>query len=260
MNESLVKYLSGLADTDACLTFTSSKRKGFDDGYYIGLHLSIASSDQIDKRGFIKSLPALTGMGSVYQCGRHKHIHSWTVTKRSDLEKLLPRLIKHMYVKGRHWQWLLDTRREYRGVCLTKAEIDKLQEANRRSRAENIGPVKPKNHPTWAWLAGFLDGDGHFYHRTRKKDGCLVMYVGATVHENDELVLHWLQQAFGGRIYTHSKNARAKRWRRYVGLRDGSFALRFLPKIAKHSRIKRHKIDQMIHAHSQRLSAQRAAA
>lgn len=258
MNESLVKYLSGLVDTDANLSFSYTKAKSGD--YYVQLQLKLASSDNIDRHGFIKGLPELTGMGGVYQCGRHQQIHIWAVSKRSDLEMLLPRLIKHMNIKAKHWQWLLETRRSYHGVLVSKEETERLQDACRKSRAENVGPIKPKNHPTWAWMAGFLDGDGHFYYRTREKDGCQVMYVGATVHENDAPVLHWVQKAFGGKIYDHSKNAKAKRWRRYLGLKDSSFALRFLPKIAKHSRLKRHKIDQMIHSHSQRLTARRAEA
>ena len=86
------------------------------------------------------------------------------------------------------------------------------------------------------------------------------MYVGATVHKNDESILHWVRQAFGGEIYEHSKNAKAMRWRRSLAFKHTSFALDFLPRIAKHSRLKRHKIDKLIHIHSQRLSTRRATA
>lgn len=261
MHESLVKYLSGLLDTDGCLSFSFSKRKESEDDYYMGLMLNLSSSSNIDQHGLIDSLPLLTGVGKVYQNDKkNMQIKTWTVCARSDLEKILPRVIKHMNIKAKHWQWLLETRRKHIGVRLSREQAKEFAQASKVSRAENVGPLKPKNHPTWAWLAGFLDGDGHFYIRCRAKDQCMVMYVGATVHEIDEPVLHWVQKAFGGKIYEHSKNARAKRWRRYLGLKHSSFALDFLPRLAKHSRLKRHKIDQMINIHSQRLSTRRAAA
>ena len=259
MHESFLKYLSGLVDTDGHLALTKNGCRSDDDKFWLRLQLQLSSSENIDRHGFIKSLPELTGMGGVHQCPQHSQMHTWTVSEMSDLEKLLPRLIKHMSIKAKHWQQLLDIRRSYKGKALTRAGCDELLFQSKRSRIENVGPIKPKNHPSWSWMAGFMDGDGHFYCRENKK-GSLDMYAGATVHKNDESVLYWVQKAFGGKIYEHSKNAQAMRWRRPLGFKYSSFALDFLPKLAKHSRLKKHKIDKMIHIHSQRLSTRRATA
>jgi hypothetical protein len=259
MQESLVKYLSGLMDADGCLSFMFTPSKPGGDAFYVGLSLKLGCSEANDRHGFIDSLPALTSCGAVY--GEPKQCKMWAVTKRADLEKLLPRLIKHMALKGKHWQWLLDTRRKQRGVPLTKTECEQLAIASKKSRVENVGPVKPKKHPTWAWLAGYLDGDGHYSYKLFNSSGYRLMNVNAVAHNNDASVLEFLQTAFGGYIYEHGGAKHVKRWRRNLGFRDSSFALRFLPKVAKHSRLKRHAIDQIIHLHrQQRLSVRKAAA
>jgi hypothetical protein len=255
MKESLIKYLSGLLDADGSLSFMFSPKKSDDNAYYMGLTLNLSSSENVDRHGFLESLPQLAGMGGVY-VHTNKNGNSWrtwTVTKGSDLEKILPRLIKHMVIKGKHWQWLLETRREQKGVLFTKEEREPFKVASKKSRFENTGPVKPKKHPTWAWVAGYLDGDGH-YSLARRNGKSPNINVGAVAHENDIVALQFLQHAFGGYIYPHHGAPHVKRWRRNLGPRDASFATRFLSKVANHSRLKRHKIDQILHYHSQRLS------
>jgi hypothetical protein len=254
MNESLVKYLAGLADADGSLSFMFSPPRPGSEVFYASLMFNIASSDVVDTHGFINSLPQVTGFGSVYALP--KKCKAWSVTKRSDLEMLLPRLIKHMVVKGKHWQWLLDTRRQQRGVPLTKQQCEQLSIASKKSRAENVGPIKPKNHPSWAWLAGYIDGDGHFCYRNRNRNGCLNINVGATAHRNDAaIVFPFIQKAVGGRIYEDSTAPNVQRWRRNLGPAEADFVLGFLPKLARHSRFKRHHIDHILHlTRQQRLS------
>jgi hypothetical protein len=60
-------------------------------------------------------------------------------------------------------------------------------------------------------------------------------------------------------VANHNKDGSNKYWRRGLGQPNRSFALRFLPNLAKHSRLKRHKIDAIIHHHQQRLSVPGAA-
>lgn len=201
-------------------------------------------------------LPAITGMGSISRSGPRYQFVTWRIAKRADLEMILPRLIKHMVIKARHWQWLLETWRGERWRSYAGAEVAVLKEASKQSRIERVGPLKPKNHPTWAWLAGYLDGDG-WYRRfyQAKPHNYWAMHVGAVAHLNDVSVLHFLRQAFGGNIRDHGQSPNVKVWVRNLGVQDRSFALRFLPSLAKHSRLKREKIDQIIHHHRQRLSA-----
>jgi hypothetical protein len=280
LNESLVKYLAGLLDADGSLSLTFRSYPPGTDRYCVALSMRLTASDAVDHGRFVESLPSLTGLGSTIRYGKEKQFAVWIVSKRSDLEMLLPRIIKHMVVKAQHWQWLLDLWRESRrsvtglkqwgdGWNCSESERAHLTAASKESRRTRVGPIKPKNHPTWAWLAGYLDGDG-WYRRKHYKCGTYtrrdaaeptqyhqwLMVVGAVAHESDASVLRFIQNAFGGHIRPHGRaTPHLLCWSRNLGPMDRSFALRFLPNLAKHSRLKRHKIDQIIHHHRQRLSA-----
>lgn len=258
MNESLIKYLSGLLDADGSLSFAFKRDLTRNDRFFVGLTLHLASSDAVDKHGFIETLPSLCGMGTITRCGNKNQFVSWRISRRADLEMILPRLIKHMVIKAKHWQWLLDIWRERRENCKTVSlkDRDVLSEASKESRRLNHGPLKPKNHPTWAWLAGYLDGDGTYHYRNYIVNGYSqwTMNVSAVAHTNDICVLEFLLKSFGGRIQEQGQSENVKIWIRSVGYQNRSFALRFLPNLAKHSRLKRNKIDAMIHHHRQRLS------
>lgn len=254
MNESLVKYLAGLLDADGSLSLSfkeDENRKGL---YFLGLHMRLASSTAVDQAGFIDTLPAQTGMGAVSYSGDRKQFKTWAVTRRADLEMLLPRLVKHMVIKAGHWQWLLEVWRDKRAdnkTC-TAEEREALSKASKESRVSRVGPLRPKNHPTWAWTAGYLDGDGCYYYRHH--GGQWVMNLSASAHVNDAGVLHFLEGAFGGNIRDQNESGSVKLWTRSLGYQNRSFALSFLPNVAKHSRMKRPKIDAIIHHHRQRLS------
>lgn len=262
MNESLVKYLAGLLDADGSLSFAFKHDQNREGRYFVGLKMSLTAALAIDTQGFAESLPAQTGMGTISIGGKSDQFRVWSVSKRSDLEMLLPRLIKHMVIKAKHWQWLLDYWRLIRSESKTCsiAERDALTAASKESRRLNVGPIKPKNHPTWAWLAGYLDGDGCYSYRSyRVQKGKYdatqwTINVSAVAHVNDICVLEFLHGAFGGDIIEQGQSEHVKVWRRSLGYQNRDFALRFLPNIAKHSRLKRHKIDVMIHHHRQRLS------
>jgi hypothetical protein len=258
MNESLVKYLAGLLDADGHLAFDF--HRGYDERVRLSLKLSLAAADSIDSEGFVASLPQVTGLGSISRW-QDKYTY-WTVCHRSELEMLLPRLVKHMVIKARHWQWMLSYWREFRSQekgqkSLSESECQALKAEYRQSRTKNVGPIHPKNHPTWAWLAGYLDGDGCFSFRTSRNNN---MRLSVSAHEMDQSVLEFLQKAFGGTIKPNSAKPHIKVWWRGLGPSHKSFVLNFLPKLVKHSRFKKHKIEQTIHFHRQRLSVSGATA
>ena len=262
MNESLVKYLAGLLDADGSLSFSFKSDPNREGRYFVGLRLNLTASDAVDHGGFVASLPTETGMGTVSRYGANRQFACWTVNRRADLEMLLPRLTKHMVIKAQHWQWLLEVWRDARSqskTC-TLAERDVLTAASKESRRLRVGPLHAKNHPTWAWLAGYLDGDGTYHYRKHfaVKNGKgywqWSIKVSAVAHVSDVSALHFLERSFGGLIREHGQSENCKLWIRSLGYQNRSFALRFLPHLAKHSRLKRHKIDAIIHHHRQRLS------
>jgi hypothetical protein len=260
MHESLVKYLAGLLDADGSLSFAFKVDPNTRDRCYLSLILSLASSIAVDQHKFVDSLPVLTGMGSVNYYGARQQFKSWKVFRRAELEMLLPRLIKHMVIKAKHWQWLLDTWRTIRAErgSVSTSEREQLTQASKDSRRLLCGPLKPKNHPTWAWTAGYLDGDGTYAYFqggvTQQGYQQWHMHVAAVAHINDICVLHFLQKAFGGHLHPQGQAENVLIWRRSLGYQNRDFALKFLPNLAKHARFKRAKIEAMIHHHRQRLS------
>ena len=64
MQESLIKYLAGLCDADAALSFRFNPSK---NGHRLHLLLHLSAAESIDKKGrFVKSLIELTGVGTFY--------------------------------------------------------------------------------------------------------------------------------------------------------------------------------------------------
>lgn len=109
-NETLNKYVAGFVDADGTLAFVFNKTV---DGYFrIGLQFGIT---QIDTRGrgfkLLRDLRDAYDVGGIYdvKCKNQKY---WKVSGKNDLEKFLPHIIKHMVIKGKHFQRMLDKRRE----------------------------------------------------------------------------------------------------------------------------------------------------
>jgi len=260
MNETQAKYLAGLLDADGSLSFTFKRVDNKDDRFYVGLALRLTASDVVDKNGYIASLPETIGFGSVTRLSSKPHIATWVVGKRSDLEMILPRISKHMVIKGAHWAWLLEQWREVRsgGSAVSLEDRERMTAESKTSRIARVGSIRPKNHPTWAWVAGYLDGDGCYHYRRgwnkRDQSWQYSMSVSVVSHVNDVCGLEFLNKAFGGTVLPVSKQPQLRIWRRSLGYHNRSFALRFLPKVAKHTKLKRPRIDALIHHHRQRLS------
>lgn len=245
MTETEVKYLAGLIDADGSIGFEFTNKRVY-------LALSLISAESIDRHGFVKSLPELTGAGTV--CEKTRSVETWAkvavwkVTKAKDLEMLLPRLIKHMVIKGKHFQRMLEKWLEYRSIVLEEHIIEQLRLFAKMSRSD-AGPVKPKKHPTWAWVAGYLDGDGSFVYKQAPSHNTPRMFVQATAHENDKVALELLHKAFGGNLNSRGKTCpHIWDWKHSLGRSNQAFAIHFLTKVHRHIRLKKHKIETMLAA------------
>lgn len=250
MKETEAKYLAGLCDADASLSFH------FQDGRMY-LEFQLCASEAVDRNGeLIKALPTELGLGYVNSRVCSGNIQNmFRVCNYNELERFLPHIIKHMVIKGAHWSWLLECRRKFAGQELTSEHIENLKAASKQSRSK-AGGLKPHNHPTWGWVAGYLDGDGCYkFRHTKNRLGCPYtdMSVGCLSHENDRVGIDLLKKAFGGSVYKVKDKPHVV-WYRNLGNRDRQFALLFLSKMAGRSRLKKWKIQQMISHHGQRLN------
>lgn len=258
--ETDIKYLAGLMDADGSLCFHF---KEYDtDKYNVSLKLVLQQSLSIDHEGkFIKWVGEFGGFTQEVKITSSENpnwsdANRWTVTSLEELNMLLPRLTKHMVIKAKHWSSMLDKLKGIYGRTVSTIEMNELKEFAKTSRM-NVGPLKPKKHPTWAWVAGYIDGDGCYYMRRRKKNWGVAteLLVRVVAQDSDVCALELLNKAFNGNL---KKNAHENThyWSRNLGNADVDFALKFLRKMVVHSRLKKHKIEMMLHHHLQRLTEQ----
>lgn len=238
--ETEIKYLSGLFDADGWVSFTNNQG-------YLHLTLGIEQAEGTDREGkYLKWLGTQCGTVTSRQRGDWKPTNTWLVRKRADIEMLVPRLVKHCHTKGRHLQFMLDTYRSMKGVKISPEDYLVWKERERESRLDS-GPIKPKNFPTGAWLAGFMDGDGYYIMRNRPKQTEIRM--GVHTGKQDLPTLEFLQQALGGTIKDRGTTVE---WVRNLGPRDKSFCQRLLKQLVRYSPMKKWKIERILEFHSTR--------
>ncbi len=256
LTETDVKYLAGLMDADGSMSFQFVPYK---DRFNVRLLLKLQQSLSIDLGGvFIRGLTDFGGSAQFIEMSSENpnwsDAYRWNVQSVEQLNMLVPRLTKHMIIKARHWDRLLTKYNELFGKSVSEQEMLELIEFSNISR-KDTGPLKEKKHPTWAWVAGYVDGDGCYYKRTRNKNGrkYTELIVRIVAHNDDMPGLNLLHKAFGGRL-DKSNYEETHSWTRNLGPKDTQFAVMFLKKMHRHSRLKKWKIEQLLHYHSQRLS------
>ena len=256
LKETEIKYLAGLMDADGSLFFQFVP---YNDMYNVRLLLKLQQSVSIDRDGkYMKSLETITGSTQFINLSAKNpewaDAYRWNVQSINDLNMIVPRLVKHMVIKAKHWDNLLTCYRNLIGKSVTEKEMLALKEFSEISR-KNTGPLKNKIHPSWGWVAGYLDGDGcyHLRNRTKGKGKWTELIVKVTAHNDDLQGIQLLSKAFGG-IIKKNNYENTHTWSRNLGIKDTAFAVNFLKKVHFYSRLKKYKIEQLLHYHSQRLS------
>jgi len=241
ITETEVKYLAGLFDADATLVWNISKDN------VARIHLVFTQKED----RFMRLKPLLDKIGGKTYPYVSEKVWLWQLTKRADIEQLLPRLIKHMIIKGKHWNRLLERWRQNRGKSLSDLRAKALRRYSKLSR-EDVGPLKPKNRASWGWLSGFLDGDGCYTCRYYKSRNQWQMFISSQIAARDSIALDMLKKSLGGDWHINNRGYAV--WHRGCSKGHSAFVFRYLPKLLRHSRMKRHQIEKLIHTLRQRLS------
>lgn len=244
MNETQIKYLSGLLDADGSFFFSFTSN-------YCSLTISLDLSTGIDKDcKYTEWLSKQLGV-SYYRYKRKLNadgVESLKIvcSKRSTIEMLIPRLLKYLVIKGSHLFRLQEMWKTVRGRKLSDSEVVELKEFCKESRKQ-AGPIKPKEWLPKAYVAGFIDGDGCYC--MKKSSG--TYNVSTVSHIQDRIIADLLYKQYGGRIHYQEDWIR---WVHPLGRTNKQFAIKFLKDMHRHSQLKQHKIEMFLHYHSQRLN------
>jgi hypothetical protein len=250
MKETDIKYLAGLLDADGSFFFNYSKNR-----VYLTISLDLSTGIDKDLKYTNWLCDKLDVKPQVYHReGNASGVDTIkiVVSKRPSVEKLVPRLIKYLVIKGAHLQRLYDKWRELSGTERTDLEILELKEFVRESRAQ-VGPMRVKSWLPKAYVAGYLDGDGCYL--MKKSSG--KYEVSSVAHVDDRIVTDLLYKQYGGRVHYQEDWIR---WTHALGRTNKSFAVKFLRDMHRHSRLKQHKIEMFLNYHSQRLTEESAKA
>lgn len=267
-SEQLNKYVAGLIDADGWASFSFPE---WDGKYYCHVVVGIkqaASND--DDFTVLRSLQSYFNLGRIYyqvsERDERSSTASWMLSSK-DSAALYNRVGKHLRVKATHLSNLLWVRKELEGFRITREQREELRAFSKCSR-KNSKWLKHPKHPSWSWLAGYLDGDGCYQYKERKRGRYGKVYnetqlcVSANAYIDDIHLLNFLKKAFKGSIYNYDNDV--YEWRRNLGKMNELFALPFLKKMRKYSCLKKKylQIDAMIKYHEynrqQRLNNKRA--
>ena len=185
------------------------------------------------------------GVGSLSDVPSKKQKY-WKVANKDELEKFLPHVIKHMVIKGKHFQRMLEKRRDLAGVNLSQEQVDALRQFAKSSR-KDTGATRYKKNASPAWLAGYIDGDGYLRHSDKEH------WLKIHVQTSDVVAVELIQNTYGGKIYPTTKE-NIKEFRLNFGASFYGTANKVLKAIIPHLRIKRHDAEMILHWHKQRLS------
>ena len=236
--ETEIKYLAGILDADGCIGL-AFKDEG--NGQY-RVHPTIQLAQGPAGHGLIRWLAGMTG---VKPRRRDDALYWWLQGRKASA--IADRVIKFMVVKGKLLRWVLEVTSETR-VVSAEQKVDLQRELAKRR--EDAGPMKPRNFVGTAWIAGFLDGDGHYSLRRWKHRGKekVALSVSVSVRKPEKVIaIEFLQKTLGGNIRENSRGDII--W--FLGLGKGhrSRAVPFLKQMRKLTKVKFSKIQAMIEFH-----------
>lgn len=233
-----IKYLAGLIDADGNFNINRT-----DDGY-IRFTVSVASSDNTDK-----DFNMLTYVKNTFQIGSTRVftnawglVMEWKVSSLGEQEQLLPILIKHLVIKGTYANYCLNIRRKYKGKQCPLEEWNEIQKELKYQRQHTTSFVH-KKHMTWAWFAGYVDGDGCLATANKFSE-----VLKITCHSQDKIGIELIQHSIGGTINTIKKKDWLLTYQLTLGVRTRQKSLEILRKYVFHTKLKhkKYKAEQII--------------
>lgn len=239
-SEVINKILAGYIDSDGSISLRRSDSKN--RNIQIEVHLVQSAINDPDFE-VIRSFYKFYNLGFLtYKISSNPKESSQILWRlgSSDSIKLFNLIGKHLVVKGKHFKFCIERYAELIGEEITDVFWEDIKAEVNKSREENAGPLKIKKHPSWAWLAGYIAGDGHLccrLNRSRKKfDKKVNKFYNMTYNElyvcivdKHRVALDFIQIHLNGSVY--EKKEGCFMWKRSLGKGHKSFSENFLSKI-----------------------------
>lgn len=158
-----------------------------------------------------------------------------------DAAYIIDRIKKHLVIKGTHAERMLDLYEKYRGYGCVVEDPQAFKDYVKDSR-DNTGPTSPRDILSRAWLAGYIDADGHLF--TEMNGKYVTSGIEFDSNVRDHAAFDLLTKTFGGACTYGDRND--IRWRRGFGLRTLAFTKNFLVPIISHLRVKKWDAEQIL--------------
>ena len=241
-SEQLNKYLAGLLDADGSASFTFRPYNG---KCTLGITFNLTQSFSNDPDGtLLKAIKDYYKIGvinyrSLSDDNNFSSIVVWTMSS-ADFLKLFNLVGKHLRIKGTHWESLVWLYMELKGTKLSLNTREEIRQFSKCSR-KNSSWIKRPKHLSYAWLAGYFDGDGHYRFRKRKKFvksygkecNSNELCVQVSCDYNDKRIISKIVEDIGGTFHHHKDGHLV--WKLALGKNSSKYALKLLKQMRKYS-------------------------
>ena len=229
-NEGKNKYTAGLWDGDGTIYLRP------------GTHNSLRLTMEICGDSRVKKVEeTLLELFDHYGFGRIDRkstgMMSWVIEGKQAVS-LFNIIKKHSVIKAIHGERIINLWYQFRdGRRFSKEALKRWLRWSRK----NTGPLKPKKHFNWAWLAGYIDSDGYIGYKQEVYTG---IRFGAN-KDKDHTAIELIAQSTG-RPIRYNKRDNTLRLDLHMSKKHKGTAQKYLVKLLPHLRIKKWQSEQLL--------------
>jgi hypothetical protein len=229
-NEGINKYTAGMFDGDGTIYVRKDYRGK------LRLTMEICGDGRLPKVE-----QTLLQLFDHYGFGRIDRKSSgmiYWVIEGNNCVSLFNRIKKHSVIKAMHGERIINLWYQVRnGRPVNYPAIKRWLTISRK----HTGPLKPKKHFTWGWLAGYIDSDGYIGYNQNIYTG---IRFGCNKDKDHEAIK--LISKSTGRPYRYNPKDNTLRLDIHMSKDTRATAQKYLTKLLPHLKIKKWQAEQLL--------------